>query len=153
MNFQLYKPENQNDALSLIGELQSHEHSIDPRKSTKRDSAQKYLNELLEKIDLQSGELILAETEGKIVGLVGWYIEHEHEYDAPYGYITDIVVTEGQRGKGIGKGLLNEATNHIKAAGVDRVHVGVMQGNTGAEKLYNACSFKTYANELVKDLS
>lgn len=153
MHFLKYTPEKKTEALLLIQELQAHENSIDSHKSTSIENASKYLDELLKKIAAQSGELILAQKNNKIIGLVGWYIEHELEYNAPYGYITDIVITKSERGQGIGKGLLNEATAHIKKTGISRVHVGVLEGNKSAEKLYNACSFKTYANELVKDLA
>lgn len=143
------------DALAvdqLFLELQKHEHTFDPHKSTKLENAQNYKKELLETIEKQHGEMLIAKLDGKPVGLVAWYMEEEFEFDEPYGYISDIVVSKSYRGQGIGQQLLDTAVKHIKNTPVKRVHIGVLQANADTRDFYTKNGFQEYSIEMVKEL-
>ena len=147
-----YSPSESESVDQLFLELQLHEHQFDNLKSTKSENATKYKDELLKSVKNQHGELLLAKIDNKVVGLVGWHLEEEYEFDEPYGYISDIVVSKEYRGQGIGKQLLEKAVDHIKEIGVKRIHIGVLLGNTETKEFYEKAGFKPYSIELTKDL-
>lgn len=148
-----YSPSDSIAVNQLFLELQRYEHKFDANKSTELENAQKYQEKLLETIENQHGELLIAKINGKIVGLLGWYLEEELEFDKAYGYISDIVVTEAYRGKGIGQQLLDEALVRIKNTNVSRVHIGVLLKNIDTKKFYAKNGFSEYSVEMVKELN
>jgi ribosomal protein S18 acetylase RimI-like enzyme len=147
-----YSPSDLESVDKLFLELQVHENKFDSFKSTKPENAQKYKNELLETINKQHGELLVAKDGNKVLGLVAWFLEEEYEFDEPYGYISDIVVAEKYRGKGIGQQLLDTAILHIKDTDVKRIHIGVLLANSETKDFYLKNGFTEYSIELVKEL-
>ncbi len=148
----LYSPTDSESVDQLFLELALHEHKFDAYKSTKPENAQNYKNELLETIEKQHGEMLVAKEGNKLVGLVAWFLEEEYEFDDPYGYISDIVVSESYRRQGIGQQLFNEAMSHIKATQVKRVHIGVLLANSETKNFYAKNGFKDYSVEMTKEL-
>lgn len=134
----------------LFLELQKHENKYDKFKSTKFENAIKYRTELLEKINDQHGEMLVAKIHSEVVGLVAWFLVEELEFDEPYGYISDIVVLKQYRGKGIGQKLLDESIGHMSKTGIKRVHIGVLLGNSQAKDFYIKNGFTEYSVELTK---
>lgn len=147
-----YSRSNSESVDKLFLELQVHENKFDHDKSTKLENAQSYKNELLETIGKQHGELLVAKKENTIVGLVAWFLEEEYEFDEPYGYISDIVVSEKYRGQGIGQELLDTAISHIKDTDVKSIHIGVLLANSETKDFYTKNGFAEYSIELVKEL-
>ena len=136
----------------LFLELQVHENKFDHYKSTRLENAKNYRIELIETIDKQHGELLIASDGNKVLGLVAWFLEEEYEFDEPYGYISDIVVSENYRGQGVGQKLLDVAIQNIKKTGVKRVHIGVLLANSETKEFYLKNGFTEYSIELVKEL-
>ena len=93
---------------------------------------------------------MVAKNNDEVLGLVDWFLEEELEFDEPYGYISDIVVFEQQRGEGIGQQLLDEAITHIKATGVKRLHIGVLLSNSQTKEFYTKNGFVEYSVEMTK---
>lgn len=149
----LYSPSDSESVDKLFLELQVHENKFDSLKSTKIENAIKYKNELLETINKQHGELLVAKDGNKIIGLVAWFLEEEYEFDEPYGYISDIVVSENFRGQGVGQKLLDVAIQHIKNTEVKRIHIGVLLANSETKDFYLKNGFAEYSIELVKELN
>lgn len=147
-----YSPVNSESVSQLFLELSRHEHKFDAHKSTKLENTQSYQKELCEKIKNQQGEMLIAKIDSKVVGLVSWFLEEEYEFDEPYGYISDIVVSEEYRGRGIGQQLLDEAISHIKATQVKRVHIGVLLANSETKSFYSKNGFSDYSVEMTKKL-
>lgn len=147
-----YSQEDLNVIDQLIQELQIHENQFDTDKTTKLSNAKEYRKELLESISSQHGEMLVAKDGNKVVGMIAWFVEKEIEFDIPYAYISDIVVTKEYRGQGIGKLLLNQVIENIKSKGYKRVHIGVLLANTETKNLYNKLGFSDYSVEMVKHI-
>lgn len=145
-----YKQSDSEWIAKLFHELQIHENRYDTDKTTDLNQARLYRDELLTTVKEKAGEMLVARLEDKVVGLISWYLEKEIEYELPFAYISDIVVTSEARGKGIGKKLMEEAIKNVKKTGTKRIHIGVMLKNEVAKRLYNELGFVDYSVEMVK---
>jgi len=66
--------------------------------------------------------------------------------------VTDLVVREEWRGRGIGRILLREAVRLTREAGARRLTIGALAANEKAERTYRSFGFEPYVTILVKDL-
>lgn len=101
--------------------------------------------------------VLVAEADGAVSGFVSvWtrYRSSEPEDDpAEHAYVSDLVVTERHRGRGIGRALLRAAEVRARQAGVESLPVAVKAGNKGALSLYSAEGFENSALYLEKRLA
>lgn len=58
-----------------------------------------------------------------------------------YAYLMDIVVAPDQRGKGIGRQLINAVKSWAKARKLEYIELGVLSQNENAIKLYESMEF------------
>lgn len=56
--------------------------------------------------------------------------------------LETLVVTEGARGAGLGGGLMDAAEEELRRIGIPEVHVGLIPGNDGAQRLYESRGFR-----------
>lgn len=64
------------------------------------------------------------------------------------GHVYGMYVTAGMQGKGIGKALLLELINRVKAMdGVEQICLAVVTSNHSALKLYQSMGFESYGLE------
>lgn len=72
---------------------------------------------------------IVAEEQGRVVGFIGIVILPVYEYSIPIGWILALSVAEGHRRKGIGKGLIAAAEDHLRSRGIEdlRLHSGLQR--------------------------
>jgi mycothiol synthase len=81
----------------------------------------------------------LAEQDGELVACALHWREHQGR-----GWLKDLVVDEGQRGRGLGTALIRHGLAAYAARGAERVGLKVDEGNpTGAPGLYAALGFET----------
>lgn len=69
-----------------------------------------------------------------------------------YALVADLFVRQAHRGAGIGRALIAEAERRAIERGMPRILLGVVHGNTAAERSYRRQGFGDYALELVKTL-
>jgi GNAT superfamily N-acetyltransferase len=70
---------------------------------------------------------LVAEYDGKVVGMVGLCIGVFYELDGSYVRIVAFVVDSNYRGKGIGKNLIQEAESWARRQGA--IGIGINSGN------------------------
>ena len=103
------------------------------------------------------GVKLVAEIDGSVVGhLFLTWEKHGacvRDDEKDYGYVAELFVREAHRGKGIGRALLQEAERLTKAKGFGHMMLGVLHGNTVAERAYARFGFKPYAADLVKPIA
>jgi len=109
------------------------------------------------KVTDTGGVKLVAEVEGSVVGhlFLTWEKHGACVRDEvkEYGYVSELFVREAHRGRGIGRALLLEAERLTKAKGFDHMMLGVLHGNTVAERAYARFGFKPYAADLVKPVA
>ena len=80
---------------------------------------------------------IVAESEGRLVGLVHYLFHRSTISIAPTCYLQDLFTESSTRGKGIGRALINAVYEQAKLAGTSRVYWLTHETNSTAMKLYD----------------
>lgn len=141
---------------ALFGELHETERRIDPRMRPTGAIADAYLAQMQARCEDWDGAVLVAEEGDAVVGYVCVYRRYvSEELDDPpdeTGYVSDLVVAEAARGRGIGRALLRAAEACVREAGVASVRLSVLAGNDGAIALYEAQGFTPVELELEKKL-
>jgi GNAT superfamily N-acetyltransferase len=86
---------------------------------------------------------LVAETEGRLVGLAQ-YLFHRTTTDmAPTCYLNDLFTAETARGKGVGRALIEGVYERARAAGSARVYWQTHETNHLAMRLYDQVAEKS----------
>ncbi len=78
----------------------------------------------------------VCEIDGRVAGFLSAVFYSTPMHRKGTALINELVVSEGSRGAGIGKELLDHCVRHAAARGFDEVEVGVEKHNTGALRFY-----------------
>ncbi|MCG8589869.1 MAG: GNAT family N-acetyltransferase [Proteobacteria bacterium] len=126
-------------------ELQDFERSLDLRMPPGSDVADAYLERMFQRCDEFDGVVLVAVLEDAVVGFVTiWTRHHSDEPDddpSEHGFISDLVISSRQRGRGIGRSLLRAAEARAREAGVRSIRLSTQAGNAKARALYTAEGF------------
>ena len=91
-----------------------------------------------------------------IVGFAAVIARHDSddilERNREHAYLTDLIVLDTCRGKGIGRRLLAAAEAWAAARGATSMRVGVLSANSAAHALYRSAGFRDYEVVLEKRL-
>lgn len=88
---------------------------------------------------------------GKVVGMV-WLRVSERISGLKWGWIHDLTVDEGFRRKGIGRMLLERATEHFREHGIHMIGLMALVDNQPARKLYEKAGFVDRSIYMVKTI-
>ena len=80
---------------------------------------------------------LVAEHDGRLVGLVHYLFHRSTISIAPTCYLQDLFTDQTTRGKGIGRALINAVYEQARLAGVGRVYWLTHETNSTAMKLYD----------------
>ena len=65
-------------------------------------------------------------------------------------YIAEIAIDESQRGKGLGRKVMQDIIDYAKSKNYNRIILDADFRNTGAKKLYESLGFKEFNKKRVK---
>lgn len=140
--------------VDLILALNLHEADLTGDRRRDRAGADSYYDELQQRLARRNGRVVLAEEHGRVVAAMGFSLDEDAAYVTDdvrrHGTVTDLVVHEDWRGKGVGRLLLAEAERLTREAGCRRLMIGVLVANEGAERLYRSEGFEPYVSIMVK---
>jgi GNAT superfamily N-acetyltransferase len=95
---------------------------------------------------------ILAEVEGRVVGLVNLRLAPSVFYAEPYAEISELFVEEAYRRRGIGQALVQFAESQAKAAGANEMIILTDFYNHNAQMLYYHLGYEIHDLALSKEL-
>ena len=125
--------------VALIGEL---EFSVDA------DGVAERLRRLAE-----CGEpVLLAETDGEVVGLIDWHAMTTIHRPRPVGRIVALIVAKGHRGQAIGQALVVEAEQRMRERGCEKMEVTSNLRLERAHQFYERIGFERSSYRFAKDL-
>src|ERR1700679_2379921 len=81
--------------------------------------------------------ILLAEMDGRVVGIVHYLYHRSTSLTAPACYLQDLFTESGLRGKGVGRSLIEAVYANAKIASAARVYWTTHETNTTAMKLYD----------------
>ena len=138
---------------NLVMELQDSLKKIEPETvapgSSVRDS---YTDDLLQKVEAQRDQIYLAKDDGKAYGFIAVYVSKDTDENIEYLYISDVVVSENSRGKGIGNALIEEAEHYARGQNLKFIRISSLVLNEGATRLYRNVGFSDYLVTLQKKI-
>ena len=88
------------------------------------------------------GKFLVARQDSLCLGMVSLLFTISTAEGGPVVILEDLIVRENQRGKGIGKALLNAAIDYCRTHGFHRITLLTDRDNTAAIRFYEACGFK-----------
>ena len=152
-----YDKKYDNDIKDLLGQLQEYLKEIDKSGYTiyKEEFKEFYFEKKLEEVKKYNGKILLYEEENKIVGLVIGCINNEEEETTEFkvpkrGRITELVVSQNSRSKGIGTILLKEMEKYLKSVGCLDVLLGVLAYNEDAIEFYKKNGYHIHTIDMIK---
>ena len=129
--------------------VQLQQHHINLRPDVYRMSEDFFTEATFDKL-LEECSVLVAEENSEIIGAVSYSImDMKAAIIHPFKslWISDLVVSQNHRGKGIGTLLVEKVKETAKENSVDRIQLNVSSYNTDAVKLYEKLDFTP---ELIK---
>ena len=96
---------------------------------------------------------IVAELDGKVVGVASLRLLHYLGEDAPYAEISELFVMKRYRCQGVGRALMAELEARARSAGASSLAVLTAADNEAAGALYHAMGFEAFSVGLQKWLT
>jgi ribosomal protein S18 acetylase RimI-like enzyme len=151
-----YRPEDQDRVKHCIIELQDFERVLEPDRVEGERVVERYFRELQEAHHHNTGRMCVTEVEEEVVGFINVQFEHESQMYisslVDYAYISDIVVLQAYRGRGLGTMLLQQAEAFARQQGATFLKIGVLARNQQAADVYQHAGFRPYEIVLLKQL-
>lgn len=99
----------------------------------------------------EAHEIFVAEIGGQIVGYVATWQDHE----AGIGHIPNISIVRGQRGRGLGRRLIEFVLDHFRQSGLTHAKIETLVQNEVGTHLYTSLGFREVARQVhfLADLS
>ena len=137
-------------------ELQEFERSLHPNRADPHAIAGPSIAELVDDCEKTDGAILVAEEEGRIVGFVCVLsrvrTDELIELEKEYAYLSDLIVRQSYRGRGIGEQLMRAAEAHARERGARAIRVGVLATNDVAWDLYRKLGYAEYEIVLEKPI-
>lgn len=91
--------------------------------------------------DSHAYQVLLAEEQGQVVGLLSLSFRHTLFHPALSAFIDELVVEQSHRRRGVGRQLVAEAIERCRAAGCCEIEVSTERSNEAAQKFYRQHGF------------
>ncbi|MET0428668.1 MAG: GNAT family N-acetyltransferase [Microvirga sp.] len=149
-------PSDREAVVEFIHQLNVFETALTGDRRVDYGAARSYYGELQQRISRNGGRIVLALAERQVVAAMGFSLDEDAAYIVDevrrHGTVTDLVVAEAWRGRGVGRLLLQEAERLTRAAGYKRLLIGALAANARARRIYEDFGFEPYVSILTKDL-
>lgn len=111
------------------------------------EAERQFANSLPQGLQTPTSHLLTARCEGEPVGMV-WVSERPQ-----IGYVLQVRVEPGHRGRGFGRDLMVEAIRIVAASGLPGIGLNVFADNPIARALYDSLGFQVTTNTMTMDLT
>ncbi len=149
-------PADRGTVVELIHQLNLFEAGLVNDRRRDYEAAEGYYNDLMQRLSRRNGRIVVAVEGGIVVGAMSFSPDQDAAYITDdvrnHGTVTDLIVHEEWRGRGIGQMLLKEAERLTREAGLKRLMIGVLVANERAERTYRDFGFEPYVSILSKEL-
>ena len=95
---------------------------------------------------------LVAEEDGKAVGMATVIVRHVISADAPFARIASVIVDDAYRSRGIGQSLVAAAEEIAIARGCDRIEVTSGEHRARAHEFYRRLGYEERPRRFIKEL-
>jgi diamine N-acetyltransferase len=131
---------------ALFEEIDEHHRKALPHVFRKPDGPARNKDFLFAILTDQNAVIFIAETQGRIIGLVHAYIRQIPEIPIriPYrvGEVDNIIVKKEYRRRGVGRALMNMAHQWAGQTKLNRLELSVWDFNKGAQDFYRELGYE-----------
>jgi ribosomal protein S18 acetylase RimI-like enzyme len=141
---------------ALWDELTGLHHALDNRFWIRaEDGREKYGDWVAEGLDEDDRMLVVAETRGRVVGFIHGMLKDAPAPLAPklIGHVTDLVVAEGHRRRGVGTRLVEAASRWFREKDAQELTLNAAVCNRRAREFWEAMGFEPWTQTLWKPLA
>lgn len=146
-----YQPEDLPFIQELFSELQTYEKNLLSDRADAREIFAHYWSEVEQAVNAHSGEVVVALENDVIVGYIFYLVEKDVLNTSPHLYVSDLVVAEEHRRKGIASLIMSHAEQYAKEHKLTAVRVGVL-ATSSAKSFYEKQGYELEALELKKPI-
>jgi ribosomal protein S18 acetylase RimI-like enzyme len=144
-------------AIGRLGALLVHtHHEFDPKRfiPATPQTARGYGSFLGSQLDDPSVVVLVAERNGEVLGYTYAAVEgfDYMSLRGPAGALHDIVVDSAERGRGIGRQLLDATLAALASRGAPRVVLSTAERNEAAQRLFARAGFRRTMIEMTREL-
>ena len=141
-------PQDEPAILAFINGLQDYEAGFEPNRRLDPNFAVEHWRDLQYRCAEKHGVMLIAEDGGKAVG---WAFAHDQlgelfvvEPERQHGYLAELYVVPGARGKGLGRALIEGCEAWARGRGHKLLQVGVLAHNARAIRSYEGAGYNSY---------
>ncbi len=152
-----YESQYEEDVKNLLEELHQYIVSLDIEgyNVCKPGFKEKYFKETMDAVNNNDGHIYLYKDNDRIVGLVAGYINNEETDDVGFkapkrGRVSELIVTNKCRSKGVGRKLLAKMESHLKDKGCKDILIGVFAYNDLGLNFYFKNGYHLRMTEAIK---
>jgi ribosomal protein S18 acetylase RimI-like enzyme len=144
-------------SIGRLGALLVEEHhDFDPRRflAARPGTPEGYASFISTQLEDPDVAVLVADDSGEVIGYAYAAIEG-YDYMAlrgPAGVLHDIIVDPEQRGRGVGRLLLDAALAFFRSRGVPRVVLSTAERNEAAQRLFTSIGFRRTMIEMTREL-
>ena len=141
---------------ALWEELTRLHHALDNRFWIRAERGrQAYRDWVAEGLDEDSRMLIVAEAAGRVVGFIHGMLKDAPAPLAPRltGHVTDLIVVEDHRGRGVGTRLVEAASRRFREKEAQELTLNAAVCNRRAREFWGAMGFEPWTQTLWRPLA
>ena len=141
---------------ALWEELTGLHHALDNRFWTRaEDGREKYRDWVAEGLAEDDRMLIVAEAGGRVVGFIHGMVKDGPAPLAPklIGHVTDLIVAEGHRRRGLGTRLVEAASRRFREKDAHELTINAAVCNRRAREFWKTMGFEPWTQTLWKPLA
>lgn len=141
---------------ALLSEVDAQHQAADPERFRSPSGPARPREWLADKLAAEDAALLLAEDEGSAQGLVD--VSEAPAPSSPllaprrYAVVDQLVVAAAQRGRGVGRALMDAAHAWALARGLEAIELNVYEFNEDARAFYAALGYETQSRKLGRSL-
>ncbi len=145
--------------LKGFADIQEIERALSDTRRPGDEMAEDYFNLVSKEVSEKSGTILVAKADGKTVGFIACWIEHDDDpiqtvESNTFGYISDAWVSPDLRGRGVFDKLHAAVEEHLKQfPDVHFVRLNVMIGNDRAQAAYTRTGYTPELLTMVKRIA
>ena len=135
--------------VGLWRQLQDINAALDPRLALSAGAADWFLGYLGDQLDNPSMAVLVADHEKMVVGYTfGQIMQRPTLLSGDCGYIADVCVRDGWRGRGIGRQLHGRLRAWFLARGITAIEVQIVRANPASQAFWRKMGYNDFLRTL-----